>query len=72
MREESIKEVVILGVNLDDILLILSRKNFEKEDAIVREHEKLRRMEGGLRERSELRPVHNFLGLNWFCETKLF
>ena len=41
--EESIKEVVTLGVNLDDILLIFSRKNFEKEDAIVREHEKLGR-----------------------------
>ena len=36
MGEESIKEVVIEGVNLDDILLILSRKKFEKEDAIVR------------------------------------
>ena len=46
MEEESIKEVVILYVNLDDILIILSRKNFEKEDAIVKKHEKLGRMGG--------------------------
>ena len=47
MGEESIKEVVILGVNLDDILLILSRKNFEKEAEV--KHEELERMEGDLR-----------------------
>ena len=43
MGEQSIKEVVKLGVNLNDILLILSRKNFEKEDAVIREHDKLGR-----------------------------
>ena len=67
----SIEEVVMLGINLDDILLILSRNNSEKLDAIVSEHEKIGRMLGGLRERSESRPVHNFLGLYWLSETKL-
>ena len=46
--EGSVKEVVMLGLNLDDILLILSRKNSEKLDAIIREHKKVERMEGGL------------------------
>ena len=68
---DSIEEVVMLGINLDDILLILSRKNSEKLDAIVREHEKIGRMLGGLRERSESRSVHNCLGLYWFSERKL-
>jgi hypothetical protein len=45
-------------------------KNFEKEEAIVREQENEGRIEGGLRERSESRPDHKFLGLNWFWETK--
>ena len=61
----------MLGKNLDDILLILSRKNSEKLDAIIWEHENVGRMEGGLRESSDSRPAHSFLGFFWFWETKL-
>ena len=66
--------VVMLGWNLDNILLIFSIKFFEKVDASVLEHEKVGRMEGLFRDKRKSRPAHSFFDYFYllkqnFCKT---
>jgi len=62
--------VMMLGWNLDDILLILSLKNSETVDANVLGNEKVDRMKGLFRDQRESRPAQSFFGLFLFSKTK--